>query len=326
MATIPVTPDALGQGAPQAVPVNNVYQLGTVRAAGLGAVQAEEQRRQDADARQATPLVTGMASHIANVWAIARDAKRNSGIENRMLQNMRARRGEYDPEKLAAIREMGGAEIYTGITSVKCRAAAGWVRDTMLGTGLERPWAIRPTPVPDLPVAVNDLIVQQAMKPLGEALAMGQQVDMQQSIQLVSALRDQAMAALKEEATIRADRMADKMEDQLVEGGFTEALDQFIDDVTTFPTAILKGPVVRKKACWSGVPGGSLSSTTQIVLEWERVSPFDFYPCPTMEDVQRGDLIQKHRLSRYGPAAAEGRRGLRQRRHRPRADQTSIRA
>jgi len=277
---------------------NNVVQLGTLRATPLATLQSREDAAQEATARQASPLIVGIAAHIHRVWSIARDAKRNSGIEERMLRNMRARRNEYDPDKLAAIREMGGAEIFTGITSVKCRAAAGWIRDTMLGTGIERPWAIRPTPVPDLPVEVNELIVQQAMKPIGEALSMGQNVDMQQSIQLVSALRDQAMAAIREEAAKRADRMADKMEDQLVEGGFIEAMDGFIDDITTFPTAILKGPVVRKKPVLKWGPGGQPDVSDQIVLEWERVSPFNFYPCPTMEDVQKGDLIEKHRLSR----------------------------
>jgi hypothetical protein len=262
-------------------------------------MQAREDADREAQERQASPLVTGIAAHIHKVWQIARDARKFSNVEERMLRNMRARRAEYDPDKLAAIREMGGAEIYAGITSVKCRAAAGWIRDVMLGTGVERPWSIRPTPVPELPAEINEVIVAEAAKPIAQALMAGVPVDMNQSVQLVSNLRDQALAAVREESAKRAERMADKMEDQLVEGGFLEALDAFIDDLTVYPTAVLKGPVVRRKPrlTWDG--GQEPTVNQELVLEWERVSPFDFYPCPSMENVQQGDLIQKHQLSRY---------------------------
>lgn len=302
---LPSPPPMQGaQPAPLAAPgagpssAGNVIQLGAVRAAPLATLQQRDDDAAAAEKRQSQPLITGIAGHIQKFWAMVRDAKKMSGIEERLLQNMRARRGEYDPDKLAAIREMGGADVYAGITSVKCRAAAGWIRDTMMGTGVERPWAIRPTPVPDLPIEINDLIIQQVQKPIAEALMMGAQVDMTQTVQMVSTMRDQAMAALREEATKRAERMADKMEDQLVEGGFLEALDAFVDDITTFPTAILKGPVVRKKPRLKWGPGNQPIVTDELVLEWERVSPFDFYPSPSMENVQDGALIQKHQLSR----------------------------
>lgn len=289
-------------GAAPTAPANpvagNVVQLGTMRATPLATLQLREEETRAAEERQAQPLITGLAGHIQRAWSIARDAKRNSGIEERLLRSMRARRGEYDPDKLAQIREMGGADVYAGITSVKCRAAAGWIRDTMMGTGAERPWAIRPTPVPELPTAINDMIVEQATQPLKEALMLGATPTPTQAMQLVATLRDQALAAVREEAMKRAERMADKMEDQLIEGGFLDALDAFIDDVVTFPTAIIKGPIVRRKPKLTWGKGGEPVVEEVLTLEWARVSPFDFYPCPTMENVQQGDLIHKQRLSR----------------------------
>lgn len=273
----------------------NVVALPTLRAVSLAATQ--EQERADAEDRQAQPVITGIAGHITKAWNYARDAKLVSGVRDRLLRSVRARRGEYDPEKLTEIRDMGGSEIYAGVTGVKCRAASGWLKDTLLATGSERPWSIRPTPVPELPAAINDMIVGEAQKPMQEALAMGAQVDMQQAVQMVSALRDQAMAAVKEEARLRADRMAEKMEDQLIEGGFLQAMDEFIDDITTFPTAFIKGPIVRKKPhlTWQN---GQPVVQDKLAIEWERVSPFDAYPSPAMNDIQSGYFIQKHRLSR----------------------------
>lgn len=286
---------AANEPSPQQAMGGSVVSLPTLRAVPLAQLQEEE--RAAAEERQAQPFVTGVAGHIHKCWAYARDAKLVSGVRDRLLKSVRARRGEYDPEKLTEIRDMGGSEIYAGVTGVKCRAAASWLRDTLLGTGSERPWSIRPTPMPDLPEPINDMIVGEASKPIQAALMMGQPVDMQQSVQIVAAIRDQAMAAVKEEARRRADRMAEKMEDQMLEGGFLQALDEFIDDVVTFPTAFLKGPIIRKQPVlkWQG---DQPVVSEELKVFWERVSPFDIYPSPAMSDVQDGFLIEKHRLSR----------------------------
>ena len=96
--------------------------------------------------------------------------------------------------------------------------------------------------------------------------------------------------------------MGDKMEDQLLEGGFLQALDAFLDDITTFPCAILKGPVIRKRneLKWVKDAKGQYQVKIQEVLkeEWERVSPFNIYPSPGATSVDDGYIIEKHKLSR----------------------------
>ena len=279
-----------------------VMQMGTVRAAPLSTVLEEE--RAQALETQAKPMITGLAGHVRKRWTEARTAKQQS-IEPRMLQNMRARRGEYDPEKLAKIRETGGADTYAGVTSVKCRAAASWLRDIMLTTSADRPWMLRPTPIPDLPPELGDKIVNEAAQKIaavqqqtGQALS---DVDVQN---MVESIRDQMKAKIMQEARLRCDRMADKMEEQLLDGGFLNALDQFIDDITTFPSACLKGPVLRKKKDlkWAPDPanqGQFLPQLTDtITMEWERVSPFNIYPSPSADTVDNGFMIEKHNLSR----------------------------
>lgn len=282
-----------------AVTKPTVFEAGLVRAAPLATVLEEE--RAAAMKVQAQPLVTGISAHIRKCWTDARYAKQMT-VEPRMLRNMRARRGEYDPDKLAAIQEMGGSDVYAGLTSVKCRAAGSWLRDVLMATGSERPWTIRPTPVASLPPDVNDKIVASVAQPLAQSMMAGEQVGDDQVLELMEAVRDQALTAIQEEARTRADRMADKMEDQMVEGGFIEALDAFIDDITTFPCAVLKGPIVRKRMALSWVQDGKGGFTAQpqetLKLEWERVSPFDIYPSPASTSVDNGYLIEKHRMSR----------------------------
>jgi len=279
---------------------NAAISIGPLKAVSLAVVQDEERR--NAEVRQAAPLVTGIAAHIRRKWDHAREARRE--VEDRMLANMRARRGQYDPEKLVAIEGMGGSAVYAGMTSVKCRAAASWLRDVLMATGTERPWTLRPTPVPDLPPEDNEEIVAEVAQAILQSSMQGQPPNDAAIKEMMKEVREQALAKAKAEARERSDKMADKMEDQLVEGGFMQALDAVIDDITTFPCAILKGPVIRRRKVLKWVPdpatpGASLAQMTdELVSCWERVSPFNIYPSPQATDVNEGDLIEKHQLSR----------------------------
>jgi hypothetical protein len=259
-----------------------------------------EQERRETEKAQAAPLLQGLAGHVRKHWSEARDAKRNT-VETRMLQSIRARRGEYDPDKLAQIKEMGGSDVYAMITSVKCRAAGSWLRDVLLANGSEKPWTIRPTPIPDLPPHINEAIMNRVLQPMVDAAMAGAPLEDQQVLELLGTMRDQTLNEIRAHSKVMAERMENKMEDQLVEGGFVHALNQFVDDIVTYPSAIIKGPVVRNKNLlkWQQTANGwEVVTEKQMRLEWERVSPFNIYPSPEAEGVNDGYLIEKHRLSR----------------------------
>jgi hypothetical protein len=260
-----------------------------------------EQQRAAATAAQARPVIIGLSQHIRNCWVMARDAK-VAMVEKRMLDAVRARRGQYEESKLQQIREQGGSEIWANLTSVKCRAAASWVRDVLMGQGSERPWAIHPTKVPDIPPDQVEALIQQAAQPIAQQMMAGQPMPDEAIKQMMSEMYDQLHLEIRSEASAKADRMADLMEDQLVEGKWLEALDAFIDDITTFPAAIVKGPVVRKKPCLAWVQGPNGTYVPEVKedlrLEWERVDPFRFYPAPNATTVDDGYMIEHHRMSR----------------------------
>ena len=281
-----------------------VIQHPAMRAMSLGALQKQESdNRAAAEERQNQPLISGLAGHIHHKFVIARDAKRFGDVEQRMIDNMRARRSVYQPQKLAAIRIEGGSEVYAGLTGQKCRAASAWIKDIMMSTGEDRPWSIKATAVPELSPELNELIVQQAMQPLKDQLmaaaqGTGQPPDPMSTVHMMSMMRDQALEAVRQEADKRVERMANKMEDQLLEGGFMDAIDAFINDLTTFPTAILKGPVIRMKPVLTWGPDNQPVVNVKLVKQWDRVDPFKFYPSPAATNVNDGDMIEKHRLSR----------------------------
>lgn len=256
-------------------------------------MEAESQR--EANAQNAQPVIQGLAGHVSKRWQVARLAKRE--LEERMLKCLRRRNGEYDPEKLAEIQAQNGSEIFIQLTSVKCRAATSWLRDTLLGTGTDRPWSIEPTPLPDLPPNVLEELKAKMSAQLMGVYAQGIQPDPEQLRQAAQAMKDQALRELKEESRKRVDRMADKMEDQLVEGNFHAAFNEFLDDIVTFPYAVMKGPVKRRRKTMKWV-NGQLTTVEEIRNEWERVDPFMIYWAPWSWSLGDGFIIERHKMTR----------------------------
>jgi hypothetical protein len=181
------------------------------------------------------------------------------------------------------------------ITSAKCRAASSWFRDVLTSQNTEKPWTLDATPVPDLPPHVTSGVYQQTAAEVQEAIQMGLVFSEADVEALIKERKEAAENTLRETADKTIELMERKMEDQLVEGGFHNALHQFIDDLVTFPTAFLKGPVVRKRKelKWAQGPDGAWAMSVQEVLlpEWERVDPFSLYPARHAETIQDGDLI-----------------------------------
>ena len=268
------------------------------------AAQLEDEARAASEKSQAKPIIQSLAAHVRERWEEAKDAKRD--VEERMVDNLTRRRGQYDSQKLAQIRSFGGSEIFMGITSVKCRAACSWLRDTLMGTGLDRPWQLEHTPEPELPTDVvmglQQALMQQAYQ---QTLMSGIPPDPAALQAQAQQMKEETARQLKEEAKRRIERMSQKIEDQLLEGGWSGAFSQFIDDLVTFPTAILKGPVARnrKQLKWSGQ---DLQPVETVGLEWERVDPFMLYPAPWASNAHEGYLIERHRLTREALQAMIG--------------------
>jgi hypothetical protein len=196
--------------------------------------------------RQAQPLMLGLAAYMRSAFDAAKRAK--DPIERAMLKALRQRNGEYEPSKLSAIQKQGGSEIYMMITEVKCRAAESWLRDILMDTGTP-PWDIKPTPLPDLPEK-RDGVIEQV---LGERVTdmiqqVGQAPTPAQMDEIKEVVAQELRFAILQDAQNRTDGMKRKIADQFAEGGWSEAFNEFITDLVTFPVGILKGPVCTAAA------------------------------------------------------------------------------
>lgn len=245
-------------------------------------------------------LKGNLAAYVRRCWQAARDARQTTGVELRMQQSLRQRKGEYDPEKLAAIRQTTGSEIYMMITSVKCRSATAWLRDVLSGTGTEKPWTLEPTPLPSLPMQAEQGLRARMAAEVGAAVASGLYPTREQVMERMEVARRQLQNLLEEKARHDAQATEKALDDVLTEGGWHKAMELLLDDLVTFPAAVMAGPLLRRKHVleWAQTPEGwEARPTTVIKEEWERVSPFDFYPDPNATDIDDGYMIRRHRLS-----------------------------
>ena len=68
----------------------------------------------------------------------AKTAKQQDA-ERRIIDALRAKRGEYDPDKLQKIRQQQGSEIYMMLFATKARQLKALLGDILLGTGDDLP-------------------------------------------------------------------------------------------------------------------------------------------------------------------------------------------
>ena len=254
--------------------------------------------------RQSQSLILGLAAHLRACWDVAKLAKRP--IEYEMLRALRQRNGEYEADKLRAIRGQGGSEIYMMITEVKCRAAESWLRDILLDSG-SPPWDLTPTPIPDLAPgqkkAVEGEFAQQVMQLVQRT---GQAPDMAQMRELREMVAQDYRFALLREAQTRADKMKVRIQDQFAQGGWEQAFNDFITDLVTYPAAFVKGPIVRRQRAlgWEQSPTGAtvVKPIERLAPEYERVDPFYIYPEPGITNINDGYLFEYHPLTRMALA------------------------
>jgi len=251
---------------------------------------------------------TNLAAYVRRCWESAKVAR--AEITERLLKCDRQRRGTYDPDRASDIAQMGGSDIFMMLTDVKCRAAEAWIKDVMLNQQ-ERIFELKPSNAPEMPVdmqsAIVDLVRTEAEQFVNED---GEQLHPETFRARMEEVYEAINERLQKESEDAARRMGDKIEDQLNQGGFNNELRNFITDFSTFPTAIIKGPVVKRRKAMKWGPQFQPIVSTEFVREVERVSPYDIYPAPSSTGVDDGYLIHRQRLSRASLYALKGTQGV----------------
>ena len=247
----------------------------------------DESSAPDADRQM---FLSSFAGYVRNRWDAARYNK--TPIEQRMIRSKRDRMGIYEPSKIAAMQKMFGKDyvpVWMHITNTKCKAISARLKDIFLQPD-EVPWDILPPDEPELPDDLKEQLKQNVMsEALNQIMASGQQMDRQALENQVEAampmLMDKLDMAIADQAKKAADKLKKRIKRQFAEGGWENAIAECLDDIATFHSAILKGPMLKKKEVrtrkydpasrkWLSV------KEDKIITSWERRSPLNIYPSP----------------------------------------------
>lgn len=249
-------------------------------------------QNQEASNPQQEQVIDNLAAKVRADWQVAKSVK--APITRRLIDCLERRRGMYSAEKMAQIKASNGSAIYMQLTGAKCRAAKAYLSDLYNPSG-DKPFVIEPTPVPELPPEIQRTLMFEAMSVIQQG-----GVRPEDAKALVEKHRDRLMEEMRLEGEERAEKMGDKIEDMLIDANWRQEFSAFLDDLVTYPAAIMKGPVFRgrNRIKWVEIPGkGQFTPqrAREIVPEVRRVSPFDEYPSPGIRDSFEGHWNIEHR-------------------------------
>jgi len=243
------------------VPLNSG--TGLLRVVSNTQLDAEQKANEERAAQLQTPVDefdSALGNYIRKQFDLADWHRQSQGIEKSHLKSLRALRGEYDPEKLAKIKEFNGSEVYSRLTAVKCRGATAILRDIYMNG--ERPWDLAPTPEPNVPGGVEADIASLVSTEVQTMQMGGAPVDDSMVEERIRQLKHAAKQAAKKQAAKEAEVASNKLDDILIEGGFYDALVDFLSDIPAFDYACIKGPVIRKANDFAWTPQGGVVQDT----------------------------------------------------------------
>lgn len=242
-----------------------------------------------------TMAMSQLRGHIDREFQDMFNWREECGLKHRMDNCLRQREGQYDPAVLQAIAQLGGSEVFARLTTNKIRGGAALMRSIFIQG--DRPWEIRPTPVPTLPDDIKAGI-QEIVKGEVQTMAqMGQMPDRAAVKRRIEQLAKAAQIAAKKQAKEQAEQATQYIDDILVEGDFYAALDQFILDFCTFPFAALRGPLASMRTT-VGYVNGQPQRVRKAVLGFDRVDPYDLFWSRGASDIANADVIERKRLTR----------------------------
>jgi hypothetical protein len=258
----------------------------------------EETSRSDQAAYDAALIgSTELAGAVRASFESMRRHRDTSGVTGRMIHCLRAVNGEYSPQQLADIRKFGGSEAFARITAVKTRTAAALLSDIFLG--VDRPWAIEPTPNPTLPEDIHGAIKKLALAEATSAQAAGGPPPDAEAVKnRMTMLLGMATSAAQNQAAEQAKYATAALDDVLVEGGFYSALGDFLIYFTQLPISILKGPFFkshRRVKYVNKIP----QVIEEPMMHFSAPHPMDVWFGVGVSRADEGDVIERIRLSRF---------------------------
>lgn len=225
-----------------------------------------------------------LAQKVREAFQRAVVHKATLGINCRIFEAWHSLNQSYTPDQVAKIQKNRGALIHSGGFARLHRSFIAWYEDLMSQIK-HRPWTLEPSPIPELPKkAVNEIVAQVTME-----LATGRVSPKESDI--VAALRSEQKAALayfNKKAEAAAARATTIIEDQMLDGDFSDALSQFMQDISPYPAAFLISPdlTVEPRQEWRG---DRIKTVNRKLYKTTSIGPAAVFPMPDCSTTQDGE-------------------------------------
>lgn len=228
-------------------------------------------------------LEDSLAAHVNASFNYARDNRQTSGVDERIIRALRRRKRQYDPEDADIVAS--SANIYIPIIDLKCRACLSWMTD-ILANAEEQPWTIDPTPNPEIPDHIRQVAIQNLK---AEIMQLGIS-DVGAIVEKAREYKALAQQYVEAKAIDACKLMESLLRDQLLEGNWLPEFTKFLDDVATYPAAILESPSIRtrQKLAWKK---NKLVVEQVTTRETERIDPINVFPSFDSTNTQDGTYI-----------------------------------
>jgi len=225
-----------------------------------------------------------------------------AGVDAKLLRAMEMAKSEYSADECARFEGMGiPRELFLPLTDTKMRAALAQLKDIFAAPG-DKPWTLRPSPMPEVPARV---VAEGYMQVLMELFAICEAGGRMPGPGEVRDFTDRRMGDIinrnAEWADRRVERMERKVHDQMVEGGMIEAFNDYTNHVCRYGTALVIGPVpcVRMMTVVRESKVGTPKYTREPkrILAFDAVSPWDCFPQKGARKATEGNLCVRVRFT-----------------------------
>ncbi len=259
--------------------------------------QDEIDAAQNAETEHPELAENNLSGYIRGLFYEFRNYRVEESIDARIDSALKIYNGQYTAAKKAEILKFGGSDVYSRITTAKCRGTTAMLRDIFLGN--EQPWGLKPTPVPTPPPDAEQNIDELMAQELAQLGAQGMPPpDPMLVAQRREQLMDQARKQMYQRVAKETQQAEAHVQDILVEGRFYEALNDFLVDLPIYPLAVMKGPVVQMKEQITWAADGQMNVERRPKMFWYRVDPMNFYHTPGASHIEDCTCIERLKWSR----------------------------
>lgn len=238
-------------------------------------------------ARSQLAIEHELGHYVRQKYNAAENHKAETGLSARLSACLKAKKREYSEEELEL---HGGIDIYVGICDHKSKGAESWITDILLNS-VDKPFTLKGSPIPDLPDWLKEQVIDLLEAEIEE---LGQIDNVRERAKRMKTLALKYASKMAERA---AERMERKIEDQLLEGNWRTEFAAFLHNLTVFPFAAIRAPVVNS------VPHPKWDGNTFTIVQrqvWgvRNISPFDCYPSPDSTTPTDGEyFIERSRMA-----------------------------